>query len=154
RLRLRSGDPYFPGSQWLYADGNGRNLIDLRTACLDAPAGSVKIALQGTPDATTLSWDALPGATGDDVVPGDLGALRAPGGDFAVATLACVGSRIPGTTVTDGATPPDGQGFWYVVRGVAEAPGACVARGSYDSGAPSQVASRDPGISASGAGCP
>ena len=154
RLRLRGEGPYFPGSQWLYADGNGRNLVDIRTACLDAPAGSVTIALAGPAGAAALSWGALPGATGYDVVRGNLGALREAAGDFAAATVACVASRIPGTTVTDGTTPPAGQGFWYVVRGVAEVPGVCVARGSFDSGASSQVASRDPGISASGTGCP
>jgi hypothetical protein len=46
-------------------------------------------------------------------------------------------------------TPAAGQGDWFLVRGVT-AGGA----GSYDSGDPAQVGSRDAGIAASGNGCP
>ena len=86
-----------------------------------------------------LKLDAL----GAQIVEGDLGLLAA-GGDFASATKRCLGN---GVTVDEIDTPAQVD-RWYLVR-----PTFCQAGGSYDTGLPGQVASRDPGIAAA-AVCP
>ncbi len=106
-----------------------------------APAGSPVLQLS----ASLLSWTPIGTATGYDVVRGDLGALRAGAGDFSVAVEQCL--------MDDGAATvlamPDGDGLFFLVRAVN-----CGGRGTYDSGAPTQVVSRDPGIEAAGPACP
>jgi len=94
-------------------------------------------------------WDAVPGASCYDIVRGSLVALHTSGGDFEVATEICLDYDIAATTRDDVDVPGAGQGFWYLVR--AE---NCAGSASYDSGTPSQVGSRDPGIQASGHACP
>jgi hypothetical protein len=102
-------------------------------------------------DRTEVRWSPRPGATGYDIVRGDLGQLRATGGNFAFGfvTETCVDSAVEGTSVGDTATPPDGEGYWYLVR--AEDAGG---QGSYDTGRASQVDHRDDEIAASGNDCP
>ncbi len=97
-----------------------------------------------------LSWCETPVAdVGFDVVRGDLGGLRASGGDFAQATAECLADNEVSTSVTYGVDPPAGEGFWFAVR-----PVGLGGNGSYDSGFPSQPGSRDGGIAASGNDCP
>ena len=99
----------------------------------------------------SLSWVAVSGASTYDVVRGGLNALRSSNGNFQTATQACVANDTAGTsyTTTTGATPSVGDGFWFLVRG-----SNCGGAGTYDSGAPKQVGSRDAGINASGNSCP
>jgi hypothetical protein len=88
--------------------------------------------------------------TGYDLVRGNLATLRASGGDFTSATTACLGNNLPATSLPDPSGPPPvGGGFFYVLR-----PVNCGGPGTYDSGAPSQVGSRDPEINASAGACP
>jgi len=96
-----------------------------------------------------LTWAAIPGATGYDVVRGGLGHLRSNLGDFASATGDCLEDNLTDTTADDGDVPAPADGYWYLVRATN-----CGGAASFDSGAPSQVASRDAGIEASAYACP
>jgi hypothetical protein len=91
------------------------------------------------------------GAAWHEVVRGSLSSLRASGGDFAVATLDCAATAVTANTVVVSGTPAlaPGNGYWYLAR-----PMNCKGSGTFDSGAPRQVGSRDAEIMASGAGCP
>jgi len=101
------------------------------------------------PGTARLSWDAIPGATGYDTERGSLYALRSRRGNFALATSDCIGNDLTDTTSDDGDVPAPRDGFWYLVRATS-----CGGAASFDSGAPSQVASRDAGIEASLYACP
>lgn len=95
------------------------------------------------------SWAAVANATGYDVTRGSLDSLRSSGGDFTVATETCLAGKIVSWSVTDTQTPDIGTGYWYLVRAVG-----CPGPGTYDDGSASLAAPRDPGILASGHGCP
>jgi hypothetical protein len=96
-----------------------------------------------------MMWLPLPDATSYDAVRGDLAALANSGGDFSLATGACLGADLNVTSLADVDDPPPDTGFWYLVR-----PANCAGRGSYDSAGSGQVASRDAGIAASASACP
>ena len=97
---------------------------------------------------TRLWWSGVGGATGYDVVRGDLNALQASNGDFSdpLVTQACLANDRVETFWVHLETPASGEGVWYLVRAQAG--------GSYDSGGPGQQGSRDTPIGASGNGCP
>jgi len=115
-----------------------------------APAGSPSLAAAATsPDDLLLSWTALPGAASYDIVQGSLSTLKSTSGSFASATQACVANDTPGTSVTTSGTPSVGDATWFLMRG-----DNCGGVGTYDSGAVSQVGSRDAGIDASANHCP
>jgi uncharacterized membrane protein len=115
-----------------------------------APTGLVVLlADKPAPGTARLSWSAIAGATGYDVVRGSLAALRSSGGNFSAATNACLEDDLTATTRDDGDTPDPGDGHWYLVRATS-----CGGAASFDSGAPSQAASRDAGIEASPYACP
>jgi hypothetical protein len=97
-----------------------------------------------------LSWSAASGATGYDVVKGDIITLLASGGDFTSSTTACLANDLPATTVSDTEVPPAGSGRWHLIRAV----NACGGNGSYDEDAGGQQGSRDDEIAASPAACP
>jgi hypothetical protein len=94
----------------------------------------------------SFSWNPAPGASGYDVVKGDLALLRASGGLFSSSLVACLENGGGDTAAPDPETPPPGGGFYYLV---APVPG-----GTYDSACPGQSGSRDAGIQASPAACP
>jgi N-acetylneuraminic acid mutarotase len=96
------------------------------------------------PDAMTVAWSAVAAARTYDVVYGDLGLLRASGGDFTAATQGCLASHTSATSANVGALPAVGSALWIVVRA-----DNCAGAGTYDSGGPSQVGSRDAEIDAS-----
>ena len=100
-------------------------------------------------DAGALSWLPVVDAVGFDLVRGDLGVLRASGGDFRAAATHCLGNDLSGTTTPFDETPEPGQAFWFVVR-FEDDQGA----ESYDDDMRSQPVSRDPGIDASLGACP
>jgi hypothetical protein len=112
------------------------------------PAGSTVVSAT-TAGGLTLTWPALAGAIAYDVVHGDLAALRSSGGNYTTATLGCVTDNLASTTVGVTDTVPPGAGYFYLVRGI----NGC-APGTYDSGAPSQVGSRDAEVNASALACP
>jgi LmbE family N-acetylglucosaminyl deacetylase len=113
----------------------------------DAPAP------EGTPGLVVatadLSWSAVPGATGYDVVRGSLGQLLTSGGDFAAATKECLADDLAGTSISYTLPPGPGQASWFLARAVG-----CGGAGSFNSGAPSQAGDRDPGVAASPLACP
>ncbi len=112
-----------------------------------SPATTLSVASQaGT---ARLSWNPVQGASGYQVVRGDLGILRATGGQFHNAVNACLAQAAPAGPIDDPAKPSAGAGFWYLVRDVTEG-----VRGSWDEVSARQARSRDDGIDSSGAACP
>lgn len=95
-----------------------------------------------------LWWGTTSGATSYDLVRGRLGTLRANGGNYAdpAATETCLSNNSVATFREHTESPAPGQAIWYLVRAQPV--------GTYDSGAPSQIGSRDAEIAASGNGCP
>jgi hypothetical protein len=112
------------------------------------PTQSPMLSVYESAGVTFLAWSNVPLATGYDVVKGSLNSLRTTG-SFAACTLGCLANNSTLGSVSDGGTPTLEDGFWYLVRGAN-----CGGSGTYDSGEPSQVGSRDGGIAASGKGCP
>ena len=96
-----------------------------------------------------LTWNTLATATGYDLVTGSLQLLRSSGGNYSTATTQCLANDLPATSFDATANPVVGQGFWYLIRAVN-----CGVGASYDSGAASQIGSRDAEIAASGHACP
>ena len=97
----------------------------------------------------SVTWPALPQATSYDVVAGRLSLLSGSGGDFTVATEACLANNTTATSVALGAIPPLGDGFWVLVRGL----NSCGV-GTYDSDGALQAAPRDAEINAAPLACP
>jgi CubicO group peptidase (beta-lactamase class C family) len=121
-------------------------ILSAATVALVAPAAV--LATPGAPvlqlDAVGLQWSPVASCTGYDAVRGGLGDLLATGGDFAAATSLCGANNLTVTALPDTDAPAAGEGFWYLVRAVT-----CHAAGSWDSGGPSQLGSRDAEIAAS-----
>jgi uncharacterized membrane protein len=96
-----------------------------------------------------LDWSTIGNATGYDLVRGSLKVLRSSHGDFWNAVVDCLENDLTGTSRDDADTPAAGDGYWYLVRAAN-----CGGSATFDSGAPSQVGSRDAGIQASPSSCP
>lgn len=107
----------------------------------------MKLATWGLvwPDATTLAWQATPGATSYDVVKGSLDPLAASGGDFTSSIDTCFADDTAATSVPEVDLPPAGEAFFYLVR---PGPG-----GTYDETCPGTLPSRDASIAASPLAC-
>jgi hypothetical protein len=80
-----------------------------------APVEVTNLRLASQPS-TSLAWDAQGALVGTgvtyDVLRGNLSVLPVGSG-----SEVCESSGASGTTATDGAIPPPGSGFWYLVRG-------------------------------------
>ena len=115
-----------------------------------APTGIPALTI-GKPAAGTaqLEWSAVAAATGYDLVRGSLSLLRSSHGNFTTATTDCLENDLTGTSRDDTDTPGAGDGFWYLVRAAS-----CGGSATFDSGAPSQVGSRDAEIQAAPSTCP
>lgn len=100
-------------------------------------------------DGVSVSWDAEPVADGHDVVWGSLRELSDSLGNFAVVVAGCLANDIAGYMLPFAADPAPGDGFFFLLRDVEGG-----ITGSFDSGSPSQVASRDDSIEASPSACP
>jgi hypothetical protein len=112
------------------------------------PVGSPILSIaKGT--VVTISWTSIEGATAYDLVRGNLPSLASSHGDFTLALRACLGDDLTEMSRYDAGLPAAGNGQWYLVRGVN-----CKGAGTYDSGAASQVGSRDAEILASPSACP
>lgn len=115
-----------------------------------APTGIARITMgKPSPGNARVSWSAVASATGYDVVRGSLELLRSSNGAFRTATTDCLENDLTGTSRDDADTPDAGDGFWYLVRAAN-----CGGSTTFDSGAPSQIASRDEGIHLSPSTCP
>jgi hypothetical protein len=102
-------------------------------------------------DAAELSWTAVDGAVGYDLVRGNLVLLRSSGGDFSLATETCLVNDHPSLStahVGDPALAP-GEGYWYLARAALGTMNL-----SYETFSASQVGWRDAEILASGVDCP
>lgn len=103
-----------------------------------APASSSWLAV----DTAVLSWSAVAGAAGYEVICGDLGYLRGTDGDFTASTDLCLEDGYRQTSLGYDLTPGSGQALWFLVRSEG---------GSYGSGA---GGSRDESVEASPLACP
>jgi hypothetical protein len=109
---------------------------------------SIRINL--TMDEAEVTWNAVPGAVGYDVVRGDLAMLRNTGGDFTAATNSCMADDTGETTLGYTDTPASSrEGHWIVIRSVA-ADGPH----TYQTLAGIQVGLRDDEINAATGTCP
>ena len=138
---------------WITFASNGANPFKVRTGWTCSPAPSPPpggpVLTVGQSGATTLlSWSGIAGATGYDIVRGNLTTLRSSGGNFILATEACLSNNRTTLSMTFSEVPAAGQGFWFLLRGAN-----CGGSGSYDSFGPTQVGLRDPEIAASGNDC-
>ncbi len=137
---------------WINFDTGADRVIRTSWACDEAvPAPVLQLSLAGSAE-TMLSWPEVPGATAYDVVRGGVAALRAAGGDFALGGVACVARRQVESSVANertGERPPEGDAFWFLVRGVN-----CAGAGTYGDATAVPPGHRDAGIAASGADCP
>jgi hypothetical protein len=134
------------GSRLLVWPGDGGESY---CACADAPAGPrVQLFVGDVGQPNRLTWFVDPAASSYDLVRGDLGVLRATGGDFTASTGTCVANDTTGVSWTE-SDPVPSAGFWYLMRGTYGG-----ATGSFDSGAARQIGSRDAEIAASGFACP
>jgi len=135
-----------PGATELcnHVDDNCNGAVDDDIA-LPGPVAALQLEKQ--PGATRLEWPPLAVATGYDVVRGDLTELAVSGGSYSAATRVCVANDVTLSHADDSENPDPGYGFWYLLRA-----GNCAGVGTYDDG--SEVATRGPGIAASGHACP
>jgi uncharacterized membrane protein len=115
-----------------------------------APTGIPALTI-GKPAVGTahLEWSAIAAASGYDLARGSLAILRSSHGNFSAAATDCLENDLTGTSSDDADMPGAGDGFWYLVRAVN-----CGGSATFDSGAPSQVGSRDAEIQASPSTCP
>ena len=116
----------------------------------NVPPPSGSLVLSVTRD--SLSWTADASSAGYDVVRGNLAVLRSSGGDFTVATSACLANDRSETFLDDPVSPATGEGFWLLLRGNTS--GCTGGNGTYDTGAASQAGPRDGEIAASTGACP
>jgi len=96
-------------------------------------------------DRDAIRWDADPPATSYDVVRGDIGTLRATGGDYRAATEECVASDLATLTIPFALNPAEGGGYWFLLR---------THGGSYDAWDAELAAPRDADIDIASASCP
>ncbi len=108
-----------------------------------APSEQPAVSLSKQAGAANVHWPTVGGATGYDVVRGNLLALRSSGGDFSISTTDCLAHETVDLFALDTSVPAPGDGTWQLVRA-----NACGAKGSYGS------SSTDAGITASGLDCP
>jgi hypothetical protein len=146
-----SGRAWSENAGWITFSATGPTAFQVATTWRGigtAPTGSPSLTAGTTSGSVLLSWTPLAGATTYDVVQGLLSTLRSTNGNYQSATQACAANDTRWTSLTMGGTPSVGDGYWFLVRG-----SYCTA-GTYNSGAASQVGSRDPEIAASGKACP
>ena len=146
-----SGRAWSENAGWITFSSAGPNPYKVATSwrpALPVGAPSLTAAKTGGVNAV-LSWTAISGATSYDIIQGGLVALRNSNGNFQSAVQACVANNLTTTSFTATGTPSAGDGFWFLVRGAN-----CGGKGTYNSGSPRQVGSRDAGIAASGNDCP
>jgi hypothetical protein len=94
-----------------------------------------------------LTWSYTGAPAGADVIRGSLNAAWSQQWDFssAAVTQSCLADNESLSMLMTSESLAIGAGIWYLVR---------PAGGSWDSGDPAQVGSRDAGIAASGNACP
>jgi len=139
---------------WVSFASAGANPFSMKTVWNcdpppNVPPASPSLTVAGSSGDVLLTWTVLPGATGYDIVQGDLAALGSNPGGFASATVQCLDRGQTSNALAHAPNPSLGNGFWYAVRGAN-----CGGRGTYDAAQPSQAAPRDLEIASSGNDCP
>lgn len=99
-------------------------------------------------DDASISWTGVAGATGYDLLRGDLRTLRDTGGDFTIATRVCLADDWGAQALAHAGVPGPGEAFWFLVRASAG-----TQAGSYDSGGAGQAGSRDAEIETAPPAC-
>jgi len=74
--------------------------------------------------------------------------LRSSGGNFTTSTSVCLADDQLAASLDDAGTPAPGGGFFYLVRGTN-----CSGSGTYDTGSPRQIGSRDAEVDAAPITC-
>ena len=140
----RATSPFQGASRWFKIPWAGQQETDLANGCLAPlpPLGSLTVSRNN------IAWTTVAGATGYDLVRGDLGILRSTNGNFTSATQACLLNDVSATSVAIFGSPAVGGGYWFLVRGTN------CAGGSYESPGSSQVGLRTAEIAASSSACP
>ena len=92
-----------------------------------------------------IGWDPDPPATLYEAVRGNLGTLRANGGDYQAATEECLADNVSADPVPFQRSPAPGESYWFLVR---------TEGGSYDAWDSMLAAPRDAGIDAAPVSCP
>ena len=95
---------------------------------------------------STLDWGEIAGASGYDVVTGDLELLRDTAGNFGAAVTGCAADDHGPSSLPHAGSPPAGEAVWFLVRGVTVAGSL-----SYDS---STDTARDDGLDGAVSACP
>lgn len=146
-----SGRAWSENAGWITFSSTAPNPYQVATSWRRAvPTGNPSLTAGKAGGANVLlSWTALSGATTYDIVQGGLVALRSSNGNFQSATQACIAGNTTATSFTSTGTPSVGDGYWFLVRGAN-----CGGKGTYNSGSPKQIGSRDSGIAMSGNDCP
>jgi len=138
------GDAWSENGGWIRFDfaDRGVQIFQVATTWACAPPPPVP---GGAPDlsfslagGTYLYWTSVPGATGYDIVSGDLGSLWSTGGDFGQAGAACLADNETGSMLEVTEIPAPGKGLWLLGR-----PANCAGAGTFESPSPPQVGSRD-----------
>ncbi len=149
RGKLLWGDGSSQTISWVNLDGTGPTTLFSTTGWpLGVAIDPRDVDLRVEREA--LTWAPLPATISYDVVRGDLGILRATGGDFAQATTECAAENEQGLSVAANEEPAPDQAVWYLVRGTWL---GVTTPGSWNACTTHQAASRDVGINTSGAGC-
>ena len=105
----------------------------------------LNLTISNSGDDSLLSWDEKPVAQRYCVERGDLATLRATGGDFTGSLRQELASNTTATSLVFSGSPAEGEGYWFLVK---DSPG-----GTFDSGCPSQIGSRDFEILSAGDFC-
>jgi hypothetical protein len=119
--------------------------VDVRCSTLPACGASttVTVPLHAEPvpfpymlysGVTVLFWHTT---TVVDVVRGDLGTLRASGGNFEGSVETCLASRYNANALSDPSIPPPGENWYYLIRESNRYPG-CTFH-SWTTGSPAEV---------------
>ncbi len=141
--------PSPPGNQACNAGGGSLSTLPRLAAdpgsCNSLPGLVPGLVVEG---GGTIGWSPLVVATSYDVVLGDLQLLRATGGDFTTSLADCLENDGGDARATHAFDPPEGQRFYYLVRGSVAGQA-----GTYDSGGLGQAAPRDSEIRSAAAAC-
>ncbi|HJQ99311.1 MAG TPA: putative metal-binding motif-containing protein, partial [Candidatus Polarisedimenticolaceae bacterium] len=116
------------------------------------PIPSAPLALnvgKGSGNNVLLSWGAVAGATGYDIVAGDLTELRGSHGYQFLSQASCLQNDLSATTLTVNTPVTVGNAKWWVMR-----PLNCDGDGTFGSGSPKERPGRDQEIGASFYSCP
>jgi hypothetical protein len=148
-----SGRAWGENIGWLIFADAAPVAYKVKTAwCQDVPSppgGAPILWLEKAGGNSVLIWSVHLDSDWTDVVRGNLNTLRSTGGNFTLATDACLGDNNTNGFVNFGGDPPVGQGFWFLVREAN-----CKGPGSYDVAGVPQIGDRDAEIDAAPGACP